>query len=159
MNFLLEGMFWAILGAAFAIIFAGFGSARGVGIVGEAAAGLVSEEPEKFSQVLVLQALPATQGIYGLLVAFMIMSKIGIVGGSGIEVNLINGVSLFVAALPIAIVGYFSAIAQGRVAAAGVNIVAKKPGEMVKGITLAAMVETFAVLALLVSILMVVGIQ
>ena len=82
---LLDGQFLALLGAAFAVIFAGLGSARAVGTVGEAAAGLVTEEPEKFSQVLLLQALPGTQGIYGLLTAFVILFRIGIVGGTPVD--------------------------------------------------------------------------
>ncbi|MFY9198892.1 MAG: V-type ATP synthase subunit K [Acutalibacteraceae bacterium] len=147
------GIVFAILGAACAAIFAGMGSAKGVGIVGEAGAGVISEDPSKFGKVLILQILPGTQGLYGFLAAFMIMNKITA------ELSLEQGLGLFVAALPIAFVGYFSGVAQGRVAAAGVGIVAKKPDQNGKAITFAAMVETYAVLALLISILLIGQVQ
>lgn len=147
------GIVFAILGAACAAIFAGMGSAKGVGIVGEAGAGVISEDPSKFGKVLILQILPGTQGLYGFLAAFMIMNKI--TAGLSLE----QGLGLFVAALPIAFVGYFSGVAQGRVAAAGVGIVAKKPDQNGKAITFAAMVETYAVLALLISILLIGQVQ
>ncbi|HOJ11569.1 MAG TPA: V-type ATP synthase subunit K [Clostridiales bacterium] len=156
---LLNGNFLALIGAACAVIFAGLGSARAVGMVGEVAAGVITEEPEKFAQTLLLQALPGTQGIYGLLTAFVILNKIGIVGGPVKELTTVQGVLFLVAALPIAIVGYKSAIAQGKTAAAGIGIIAKRPQELAKAVTFAAMVETYAVLALLGSILMVFGIN
>lgn len=153
---LTNGTFLAVLGASMAVIFAGMGSAKGVGLVGEAASGLVAEEPDRFGQTLLLQALPGTQGIYGLLTAFMILNKIGLLSGN-VAVSSLEGAALFAAALPITVVGYFSAIAQGRVSAAAIGIVAKRPEELAKGITFAAMVETFAVLALLASILAING--
>lgn len=154
-----NGNFLAMLGAALAVLLAGAGSAKGVGIVGEAAAGVVTEDPGKFGQTLLLQALPGTQGIYGLLTAFVILVRIGVVGGGAVQLTTVQGFYFLAASLPIALVGYFSAIAQGRAAAAGVGIVAKRPEELAKGITYAAMVETYAVLALLASILMVFGIK
>ena len=159
LNALFSGNVLALTGAALAVILAGIGSAKGVGLVGETAAGLVSEEPESFGKVLLLQALPGTQGIYGLLTAFVILNKIGIVGGTAVELTTQQGFLFLMASLPIAIVGYLSAIAQARAAAAGIGIVAKRPEELAKAITFAAMVETYAVLALLASILMVFGIK
>lgn len=159
---LFNGGFLAVLGGALAVILSGMGSAKGVGIVGQAAAGLLSEEPDRFGQTLLLQALPGTQGIYGLIVAFLVMVKIGLLGGDPATfTNLTStqGLAIFAACLPIAIVGLVSGIHQGKVAAAGVNIIAKRPEELTKGIVLSAVVETYAVLALLVSILMVFGIQ
>ena len=153
------GMALALLGAAIATILAGMGSAKGVGLVGEAASGVVAEDPEKFGQILLLQVLPGTQGIYGLLIGFIVLLKTGIVGGNGIEMSVGKGIYILVACLIIAIVGYFSAIKQGRVAAAGVGIVAKRPEEASKAMVFAAMVETYAVLALLVSFLMVSGVN
>lgn len=149
----------AILGAALAALLAGIGSAKGVGLVGQAAAGLVSEDPGKFSKVLILQLLPGTQGLYGLLVAVLVLSKVGAIGGSAAAVTLNQGLALFGGSMPIAITGLFSAIAQGKTAAAGVGIVAKKPEQSSKALIMAAMVETYAILALLVSILIVSGVQ
>ncbi len=151
-----NGTFLAVLGAALAVIFAGMGSAKGVGIVGEAASGLISEDSDRFGQAILLQALPGTQGIYGLLTAFMILNKIGLLSGN-IAVSSLEGLALLASAMPIAIVGYFSAISQGRVAASAIGIIAKKPEDLAKGITFAAMVETYAVLALLASILAING--
>lgn len=155
----LTGMAIALLGAVLAAALAGIGSAKGVGIVGEAASGVVTEDPNKFGQVLLLQVLPGTQGLYGLLIAFLVLLKVGIVGGEAVDVSIAAGINIFLSCLPIAIVGLISAIAQGRAAAAGVNIVAKRPDQVSKGMTFAAMVETYAVLALLVSFLMLNGIS
>ncbi|MFV0313990.1 MAG: V-type ATP synthase subunit K [Anaerotignum sp.] len=156
---LFSGEFLALSGAAVAAL-AGIGSAIGVGVAGEAAAGVVSEDPNKFGQVLLLQALPGTQGIYGLLIAFLVMVKVGLLGGDGmVELTMIQGAGIFAAALPIGFVGIFSGIAQGKAAAAGIMLVGKKPSELAKGMLFAAMVETYAVLALLVSFLMLNSIQ
>lgn len=155
----LDGNIIALAGAAIAALVAGLGSAKGVGMAGEAAAGVVSEDPDKFGQTLLLQALPGTQGIYGILVAFVILTKIGIVGGTPVQLSIQQGIMFLIASLPIGIVGYFSAIAQARASVAGIGIVAKRPEEVAKGITYAAMVETYSVLALLISILMVFGIE
>ncbi len=149
------GLALAILGAACAALFAGIGSAKGVGLVGEAAAGVVSVDPNKFSKVLILQLLPGTQGLYGLLTAILLLSRIGVIGSGAVDLTVSQGLMFFAASLPIAIVGLFSGIAQGRAAAAGVGIVAKKPDHSGKGIIMAAMVETYAILALLISILLI----
>ncbi len=145
----------ALLGAALASILAGMGSARGVGLVGEAAAGLLSEDPTKFGKALILQALPGTQGIYGLITAFLIIFKMGILSGTAVELTVAQGSYFLMASLPIAIVGLYSAIKQGKVAAAGISLIAKRPKEVGKAITSAALVETYAIFALLVSLLLV----
>lgn len=149
------GLTLAIVGAVCAALFAGIGSARAVGLVGEAAAGVVSVDPSKFSKVLILQLLPGTQGLYGLLIAILLLSRIGVLGGGAVDLTTAQGLMFLAASLPIAIVGYFSAMAQGRAAVAGVGITAKKPEHNGKGIIMAAMVETYAILALLVSILLI----
>ena len=142
----------ALLGAALAAALACVGSAKGVGIVGEAASGMLAEDPSKFSAALLLQALPGTQGIYGFVTAFLIMQRINLFGDIA-DLTLGQGMYLFAAALPIAIVGYFSGIAQGRVAASGIALVSRREGEVGKAITSAALVETYAIFALLVSLL------
>ena len=142
----------ALLGAALAAALACVGSAKGVGIVGEAASGMLAEDPSKFSAALLLQALPGTQGIYGFVTAFLIMQRINLFNGVA-ELSLGQGMYLLAAALPLAIVGYFSAIAQGRVAASGIELVSRREGQTVKAITSAALVETYAIFSLLVSLL------
>ncbi len=154
-GFLFDGRVLAFVAATLATLVAGIGSAKGVGLAGEAAAGLVSEEPEKFAQVLVLQALPGTQGLYGFITSFLILYKIGVFSGKIAELTTAQGFMFIAAALPIIVVGYLSAIFQGRVSVAGISIIAKKPEELAKAITFAAMVETYAVLALLASVLMI----
>ncbi len=147
------GLCLAIAGAALAALLSGMGSAKGVGMVGEAAAGLISEDPSKFTKVLILEILPGTQGLYGFITAIMVMIKIKLLSGAPVELTWGQGLQVFAACLPIAIVGYFSAIRQAKVAAAGVSVVAKKPDQQSKAMVLSAMVETYAVLALLISIL------
>ncbi len=146
------GTFIAILGAVVAAAMAGIGSAIGVGVAGKAAAGVTSEDPDKFSKCLVLQLLPGTQGIYGLLVAFLVFVKIQLFGNV-MALTLGEGLSLFAACLPMAIVGFLSALYQSKVAVSGISMVAKRPEESGKAIILTVMVETYAVLALLVSLL------
>ncbi|MCD8054905.1 MAG: V-type ATP synthase subunit K [Lachnospiraceae bacterium] len=152
------GQALAVLGAALAAL-AGVGSALGVGVAGEAAAGVMAEDPGKFGQTLVLQALPGTQGIYGLLVAFLILSKIGLLGGGLQDVSVYSGLALLASGAPIGIVGIWSGYAQGKASAAGIQLIAKRPSELAKGMIYAAMVETYAVLALLVSFLMYSNVQ
>ena len=146
----------AILGAACAAIFAGMGSSKGVGIAGEAASGVVTEDPSKFGKALVLQALPGTQGIYGLIVAFMVINNMGLFSGTVKTLSVSQGLYYLIACLPIAIVGFYSGIKQGRVAASGMNILAKRPDDFGKGIIAAALVETYAIFALLVSLLLII---
>jgi V/A-type H+-transporting ATPase subunit K len=150
----MEGIVLALLGVALAVGLSGIGSAIGVGLVGQSAAGVVTEDPDKFGQTLLLQALPMTQGIYGLLTGLVIMINLGIFAGDVVELTVTEGFSMMMAALPVALVGFISAIAQGRAAAAGIGLIAKRPEEMGKAITFAVMVETFAVFAVLVSLLL-----
>ena len=147
------GSFFASLGIALAVFLSGMGSALGVGSTGQAAAALLKEQPEKFVNALILQLLPGTQGLYGFAIGMMIFIKIKP------EMALQHGVALFLASLPVAIVGFFSAKHQGRVATAGMQILAKRPEENTKGIILAVMVETYAILAFVVSLMMVNGVQ
>lgn len=153
------GLAFAILGASLAVGLAGVGSILGVGFAGQAGAGLVTEEPEKFGKILVLQALPGTQGIYGFLAAVIAIQKIGLLGGTITEISTTVGLQIFFACLPIAIAGFFSGIYQGKVSTAGIHLLAKRPDQLGKGIILSAMVETYAVIGLLATILILNGIQ
>ena len=157
MNFfemVFSGQNLALLGAVLAIMLAGIGSAKGVSIVGEAASGLLTEDPSKFGKALILQALPGTQGIYGLITAFLIIFKIGILG-TPVELSVAQGAYFLMASLPIAIVGFYSAIKQAKVAVSGINLIAKRPDEVGKAITSSALVETYAIFAVLVSLFLV----
>lgn len=151
---MLTGQLLALIGAGLSVFLSGIGSALGVAIVGQAGAGVVTEDPDKFSQVLVLQALPGTQGIYGFLIGFIILIKLNVFGGM-VDISTSTGWLFLVGSLPVAIVGLISAILQARTAAAGVGLIAKRPEEVGKAITFAVVVETYAVLALLASFLIV----
>jgi len=152
------GIVFALLGAALSALMAGMGSAKGVGMGGEAGAGIVTEDPSKFVKVLILQLLPGTQGIYGFLIAFITCTQIGILGGSS-DISLIKGLLYLAACLPMAIVGYTSAIRQARASVASMGILAKRPEQFGKAMIFPAMVETYAILALLISILAVFGVS
>jgi V/A-type H+/Na+-transporting ATPase subunit K len=139
------GVIMASLGAGLAAIMAGIGSIIGIGYPGRAAAGVLSEDPSKFGSLFLLVVLPGTQGFYGFVAAFLIIGNISSVTTSA------QGLQLLFAALPIAFTGLLSGIHQGKVCAAGVNLVAKRPKEAMKGVIFAAMVETYAVLGLLIT--------
>ncbi|MDD6157861.1 MAG: V-type ATP synthase subunit K [Oscillospiraceae bacterium] len=140
----------AYMGAALAAALACVGSAKGTGITGEAGAGLITEDPSKSGKVMILQVIPGTQGLYGFVIFFLAFLKIS---GAG-DISLINGAAVAFACLPIAIGGLMSAIAQGKVAAASINILAKKPDDWSKGMIMCIVVEFYAILCLLASFLM-----
>ena len=147
---------FALLGAALAAALACVGSAKGTGITGEAGAGLVSEDPSKSGKVMILQVIPGTQGLYGFVIFFLAFTKIS---GSLGSMTVAQGMQIFGACLPIALGGLLSAIAQGRVAAASINILAKKPDDWSKGMIMCIVVEFYAILCLLASFLMLNAIQ
>ena len=147
----------ALLGAALAVALPCMGSAKGVGIVGEASSGLISENPSLFGKALALQALPMTQGVYGLVAAFLMLAMLGLFGNPEhlTSLPIAAGAYYLMASLPIALSGFFSAVRQGRVSAAGINLLSKRPAESGKAITSSALVETYAIFALLITLLLV----
>ena len=142
------GFVFGALGVALAVGLSGIGSAKGVGLAGEAVSGLLTEQPEKFGKGLILELLPGTQGLYGFVIGLMAL------GNVSLETTLTNGLYILFACLPMAIAGLFSGIAQGKAAAASVQILAKKEEHNTKGIVLTAMVETYALLGFVVSIIL-----
>jgi V/A-type H+-transporting ATPase subunit K len=139
------GMIMATFGAGLAVILAGIGSSVGIGYPARAAAGVLSEDPTRFGSMFLLVVLPGTQGFYGIVAAFLIIGKI-----TSIE-TLSQGMQLFFAALPVGFAGLVSGIFQGKVCAAGINLVAKRAREAIKGVIFAALIETYAVLGLLIT--------
>ena len=148
------GIGLAFLGAALAVGLCCVGSARGTGMTGEAATGLLSEAPEHFSKCLILQVIPGTQGLYGLVIWFFALNVMGAFSGGIQPLTVTQGLTIAVSCLPMAIGGYRSAIYQGRVAAASITIAAKQPNDWSKGIILCVIVEFYAILSLLASILL-----
>jgi len=148
------GFMLVLFGAALAAGLAGTGSAVGCGIVGMAASGVVSEDPNKFGRLLLLQALPGTQGIYGMVALFMIINKVMGWRVSVHEIPLTTGLEILGAAIPVGLTGLTSGIYQGKVCAAACSLVAKRPGEVGKGLVFGVVIETYAVLGLLATLLL-----
>lgn len=140
------GVFFAILGVVLAVSLAGMGSAIGVGLVGQAASAVVIDEPEKFAKSLILQLLPGSQGLYGFAVGLLALGQVSSALSSGNMTNLL-GFGIFCACLPIALVGYYSAVSQAKVSAAGITILIKNESQQMKGVIYAVMVEIYALLA------------
>lgn len=149
----LTGIHWAFVGAALAVIGGGMGSAMGITFAARIANGVLAEEPEKFGKLLILVALPGTQGIYGFITAVLVMVFFQLLGG-GAKVPLSNGIQAFLACLPVVFVCFVSALYQGLTSAAGVVLVAKRGEESGKAIIFPAMVETYAVISLIATILL-----
>lgn len=137
-----------LLGAGLCVLLCGIGSALGLKKTGQAAAGILSEDPKKFSKALVLVVLPATQGIYGFVFGILAMGSISA------TMTVEAGFQILLAGLPLALTGLFSAIFQGATAASCIHAVAKKESLSGKLILFPAMVETYAILALVISILL-----
>ncbi len=152
------GIVLALAGAAIAVTIPGISSALGIGYVGQASAGAMVEDPKNFGRFLVLLALPGTQGIYGFVIGFLIIQKIGIVAGSLVSLSVSQGLALLLAGVPIGISG-LTAIWQGKVCTAGVGLTAKRPEESGKALVMAVFVEFYAVLGLLISIFILFGVQ
>lgn len=153
------GLALALIGAGLAAVLPGIGSAKGTGIAGEAGTGLLSQDPSKFGKVLILQVIPGTQGLYGLVVWFFAILQMGLLSGTATGLTVQQGLQYLAACLPMALGGLFSAISQGRVAAGSINILAKKPEHWAKGMVLCIIVELYALLSLLASMMMLIYIS
>ena len=156
MEFLFEhsGLAIGLLGAGLAACLAGAGSGIGTGYAGQAGAGLVTEDPSKFGKVMILQVIPGTQGLYGLVVFFVAIMNMGLLNGTAADLSFVDGCRYFSACMPIGIGGLVTAKYQGKVAAASVNLLAKNPDHWSKGMILCITVEFYAILSLLASMMM-----
>ncbi|MGI6595670.1 MAG: V-type ATP synthase subunit K [Candidatus Ratteibacteria bacterium] len=153
------GIIYALIGAALSVFLCGIGSSVGIGYAGREANGVLSEDPDKFGTMLLLVALPGTQGVYGFLTGFLVLMKVGILGGEMVAITNLQGLQILIATLPIAISGTFSAIHQGKVCAAGIAVAAKHPEASMRALVYGALVETYAVLALVISIFLLFSIK
>jgi len=151
----LTGFHWALLGGGMAAILGGIGSALGIMYASNAASGVLSEDESKFGQVLPLAAMPGTQGIYGFITAVLIAVFFDVFGGAEIPATI--GFGAFLAAQPAAWLCLFSGMAQGRTAVGAVGVIGA--GKKVPSLVFPALVETYAVLALIVTILLLLGVQ
>lgn len=149
------GIFFTALGVALATIFAGIGSAIGVGKAGQSASGILADQPDRFGNCLVLELLPGSQGIYGFAVSILILIFSGLLSGDTGSLTLQRGLAYFAASLPIAFGGLISAIHQGKVSASGIQMLGKRADGFGNAMMLALMVETYALLSLIVSVFLV----
>ena len=150
------GLATAFFGASLAVGLSCAGSAKGCGTAGEAGTGLLAEDPSKFGKVLILQILPGTLGLFGLVVWFFALLQIGVFGGAydPLVLTVSEGLRVAGACLPVAIGCFSAGIAMGRMAANAINLMASNPKEWGKGILLCVTVEFYAILFLLASFLM-----
>ncbi len=147
------GIAYALIGVGISVGLGAGGSAKGVGAVASAGAGLLSKEPKKFGQALVLAALPSTQALYGMLFGFIILINIGLLSGEPLAISEAQGLALMASALPVGLACFWSGEWQGKAAAAGMKILAEKPENLSQAIVLAALIETMAIFGLVVSLL------
>ncbi len=150
----MEGYALATLGLALCAGLCGVGSCLGLYYTGSAASGVLAENPKRFSKVLILVVLPATQGIYGFVFAIIGMGNIPAIMAMEGTAAVLAGAKLFAAAMPLALTGLISGIFQGRTAVGGIYAIAKNESISGKLILFPAMVETYAILGLVVSILL-----
>jgi V/A-type H+/Na+-transporting ATPase subunit K len=150
----------AVMGAVTAVVLAGIGSAIGVGLGGQASAGVMSEDPEKFGKLLILTGLPGTQGIYGFVAGFLAIMRLGLLGGdAAADITIAQGWQMFFACLPVGLAGLVSAVHQGRVCAAGIEMTAKQPAESGKAMVMGIFVELYAVLGFVITFLLLFSIK
>ena len=152
----MNGMFFALVGASLATALAGIGSAKGVGGAAQTAMGVLSEDSSKFGKMLVLTLLPGTQGLYGFIVGFLILVSCGVLGGALPTMG--QGLAFLGASLAIGLGGLFSGIAQGKAAVSGIAMTAKDDANFSKGMVSVTLVELYALLAFIVSLLVVIQI-
>jgi len=154
------GLMIALLGAAMAVFLCGIGSSIGVGLAGQAANGVLSEDPDKFGNMLLLVALPGTQGVYGFVAGFWAaIIKLNLLGGDIPPLTPVKGWQILAACLPVAISGLVSAIHQGKVCAAGIAVAAKQPQASMRALIYGGLVETYAILGLVITLLLLNGIK
>ncbi|MEW6189563.1 MAG: V-type ATP synthase subunit K [Actinomycetota bacterium] len=155
----LSGFHWALAGAAAAAIGGGIGSSIGITYIANVAAGILVEDPEKFGGLLPLCAIPGTQGIYGFITAVLVVFFFGLIGGEGGKLTSPQGFQIFLACMPVCFACLVSAIYQGLTSVGAAGMVAKRTEEAGKALILPALVETYAALSLIVSIILLLSIK
>ena len=152
----LAGVDWALLGGGMAAVLGGIGSAIGITIASAVVSGIVTEDGEKFGKLLPIAAMPGTQGIYGFIAAVLVVVFFDILGGN-VDITAHQGLQIFWACQPVGWLCLVTAIYQGRTGSSAAGIVAA--GKKAPALVFPALVETYAILALIVTILMLLGLQ
>ena len=149
----------AIIGIALCVILCGVGSGLGLYKTASATAGVLGEDPKKFGKLIILMLLPATQGLYGFLIAILATNKLGAITEiAEASQALAQGWSIFSACLPMAISGFVSAFFQSKAAVNCIYAAAKQDSLGFKVAMGPAMIEFYALLGLVISLLLVIGI-
>ncbi len=151
------GLHWAAIGFYACMMLGGIGSAIALSIAGTQAAGSLAEKPDLFGRLFVLMALPATQGLYGFVLAFLGMQLTGF--NTGAEMSLNKGIALCFSFALIGGVLLFSAVNQGKASAAAINLTVKQPEKSGGALLIPALVETYALLAFVAGFLLLTFIQ
>jgi V/A-type H+-transporting ATPase subunit K len=153
------GVSFVMIAAVIPAVLGFVGSALGMTVAGKAAAGVVAEKPDLFGKLLLMQALPGSQGIYGLVISFLVLQFSGVLGATELpEIATGTGLLFILASLPLAISAIFSAILQGRVAAAGIISIAKDGALVGKVLLFSAMIETWAIFGFLITVILLLAI-
>lgn len=145
---------FVFVGAVLSALFGFIGSTLGMGYAGKASSAVLAERPELFGKIMIMAALPGSQGIYGFVGAFLILNASGLMGDGGAMLTMAQGVQLMIVGLPIGLSALFSGMYQGSVAAAGIATIAKDDSLSGKAIILAALVETWAIFGLLIGFIL-----
>lgn len=153
------GLAFSIAGAAIVMVISGVGSAIGVALAGQAAAGVMTEDPEKFGRMIPLIGIPGTQGFYGFLIGFLVLNKLNLLAAEVKIPTLTQGIQIFAICAVVSLVECISAIWQGKVSVASIYLVAKKPQEVGKALVLPIFVEIYAILGLAAAFLLLLGVK
>jgi len=153
------GLVWSIAGAIIVMTISGTGSSIGVAYAGQAAAGVVTEDPNKFGLMIPLVGISGTQGFYGFLIGFLVLNKLNLLGGALKMPTIAQGIQIFSICTFVSVVEAISAIYQGKVSVASVGVVAKRPGEAGKALVLPIFVEIYAILGLAAGFLLLQGVR
>lgn len=154
----MRGIDWALAGAVAAVAGGGMGSSIGITIAADVAGGVLAEDPDKFGMMLPLIAIPGTQGIYGFITGILVVVFFNLLSGGGTSLAAADGLHIFFACLPVMFNCGVSAVYQGKTSVAATGMVAKR-GEAGKAIVLPALVETYAVLSLIITILLLLSVR
>lgn len=153
------GLIFSIAGAVIVMVISGIGSAIGVALAGQAAAGVMTEDPEKFGRMIPLVGIPGTQGFYGFLIGFLVLNKLNLLAANIIIPTLSQGIQIFSICAVVSLVEAISAVWQGKVAVSSIYIVAKKPEQAGKALVLPIFVEIYAILGLAAGFLLLLGVK
>jgi len=155
----LDGLALAIAGAAIVMTISGLGASIGVSLAGQAAGGVLSEDPEKFGRMIPLMGIPGTQGFYGFLVGFLVLNKLNLLSANITVPTFSQGLQIFSICVGVSLVEWISAIWQGKVSVTSIYLVAKRPEEAGKALVLPIFVEIYAILGLAAGFLLLLGVK